>query len=78
MSKVDAGNDGQHRGHSFYNPGKESGMKSVIDEAARVGQRNGPELNMSVPKAARDCMIDTTTKSAGPRAVGEITHGDDK
>ena len=77
MSKVDAGNDGQHRSNSYYNPGRESGMKSVIDEKARVGQSSGGEQQMSVPKPARDCMIDTTTESAGPRASGEITRGDD-
>lgn len=78
MSKVDAGNDGQHRQGGYYNPGTGSGFKSSISPAARVGQQSGGEQQMSVPKPARDCMIKTTTGSAGPRAVGEITSGDDK
>jgi hypothetical protein len=70
--------DGQHYSDSFYNPGMESGQKSSIRPAARVGMVSGGEQNMSVPKPARNAGISTTTGSAGPRAVGEVTHGDDK
>lgn len=72
-------NDGQARSDSYYNPGRyNSGMKTSISPAARVGQIHGGGQQMSVPKPARDCMIRTTTGSAGPRTVGEVTSGDDK
>jgi len=71
-------NDGQHYSDHYYNPGTESGMKATIPSPARVGHASGGETASSVPKPARDCMINTTTGSAGPRIVGEITSGDDK
>jgi hypothetical protein len=65
-------NDGQHRsvGNSSA-PGTERGMRGVRNPAAEVGNANGPEANMRVPAAKRGAEIDTTTGSAGPRAVGE-------
>lgn len=72
-------NDGQARSESYYNPGgMNSGMKQSFRPAACVGMTSGGEQQMSVPKPARDCMINTTTGSAGPRSPGEITSGDDK
>jgi len=70
--------DGQHYSDHYYNPGTESGMKNTISGPARVGHVSGGEQQMSVPKPGRDVMINTTTGSAGPRAVGEVTSGDDK
>jgi len=78
MSIVDSGNDGQHRQPNYYNPGVESGQKSSMSGSGRVGMVSGGESQMSVPKPARDCMVKTTTGSAGPRNPGELTHGDDK
>jgi hypothetical protein len=71
-------NDGQHYSDSYYNPGPNSGMKSSISPAARVGHESRSDLNRFVPKPARDCMIKTTTGSAGPRTPGEVSSGDDK
>jgi len=70
--------DGQHYSDHYYNPGTESGMKSTVSGPARVGHASGGETASSTPKPARDCMVNTTTGSAGPKAVGEITSGDDK
>lgn len=75
MEKV---NDGQHRSNSYYTPGSSSGMKSVISESARVGHASGGETHGSVPAVHRSVNVNTTTGSAGPKAVGETHSADDK
>ena len=70
-------NDGQHYSDHYYNPGSESGMKSVI-EKGRVDMQSGGEQQMKVPTVHRSVNVNTTTGSAGPRAVGETHSADDK
>jgi len=70
-------NDGQHYSDHYYNPGRESGMKSVI-EKGRVGKETGGESAKHTGTVHSSVMVNTTTGSAGPRAVGETHGADDK
>ena len=69
------GSDGQHYSRSYYAPGVESGMRSVIPRDARVGHDSGGEQQMRVP-AVKATIMTQHTEGWGP-TPGIVT-GDDK
>lgn len=69
------GSDGQHYSRSYYAPGVESGMRSVIPRNARVGHDSGGEQQMRVP-AVKATVLTEHEYGAGP-TPGIVT-GDNK
>lgn len=52
------GSDGQHYSKSYYAPGTDSGQRSVISRAGRVGHDSGGEQQMRVPSVKTSVMTE--------------------